>query len=270
MKPSHDHLNSHQARHQHLQPDSLEVGTRGDMPLVDHQHGMIADHGMPNDRDSGLSTEGSQQSEPPEEELITIRVSEEVKRFQQEINKVAIENTRFHHWKKTRATVGSLQSQHTVARRSASFESLVEVANPMLEQKQSSSSGKEEQPPPCLPPRNRFTSQDSLLTGPTLPPRSKTSKRVSYAPQEAIVLGSPPETTLRPPCPTCTTSLSRGDRGRSSRAHTWRLASLQPGMRWWRATTMTRKRRSRVGSRERRRAGNLCFPVFGSLHPASR
>ena len=196
LKPSHDHLNSHQARHQHLQPDSLEVGTRGDMPLVDHQHGMIADHGMPNDRDSGLSTEGSQQSEPPEEELITIRVSEEVKRFQQEINKVAIENTRFHHWKKTRATVGSLQSQHTVARRSASFESLVEVANPMLEQKQSSSSGKEEQPPPCLPPRNRFTSQDSLLTGPTLPPRSKTSKRVSYAPQEAIVLGSPPETTL--------------------------------------------------------------------------
>ena len=150
---------------------------------------------MPGDRDSGLSTEGSQQSEPPEEELMTISVSQEVKRFQQEINKVAIENTRFHHWKKTRAPVGSLQSQHTVARRSASFESLVEVANPMLDSR-SSSKSREEQPPPCLPPRSRFTSQDSLLAAPALPPRSKTSKRVSYAPQEATVLGSPPESNL--------------------------------------------------------------------------
>ena len=29
-----------------------------------------------------------------------------------------------------------------------------------------------------------------------MPPRSKTSKRVSYAPQEATVLGSPPESNL--------------------------------------------------------------------------
>ena len=148
---------------------------------------------MPGDRDSGLSTEGSQQSEPPEEELMTISVSQEVKRFQQEINKVAIENTRFHHWKKTRAPVGKLQkSQHTVVRRSASFESLVEtqVANP-------NSKTSEEEAPPCLPPRSRFTSQDSLLAqAPALPPRSKTSKRVSYAPQEATVLGSPPESNL--------------------------------------------------------------------------
>ena len=145
---------------------------------------------MPGDRDSGLSTEGSQQSEPPEEELMTISVSQEVKRFQQEINKVAIENTRFHHWKKTRVPVGSVQSQHTVARRSASFESLVEVANPMLDPKD------EQVAPPCLPPRSKFTSQDSLLAAPALPPRSKTSKRVSYAPQEATVLGSPPESNL--------------------------------------------------------------------------
>ena len=157
-----------------------------------HNGGMMEEHGMPGDRDSGLSTEGSQQSEPPEEELMTISVSQEVKRFQQEINKVAIENTRFHHWKKTRAPVGSLQSQHTVVRRSASFESLVEtqVGNPMLDSK------REEQPPPCLPPRSRFTSQDSLLAAPALPPRSKTSKRVSYAPQEATVLGSPPDSNL--------------------------------------------------------------------------
>ena len=125
---------------------------------------------------------------------MTISVSQEVKRFQQEINKVAIENTRFHHWKKTRAPVGPLHSQHTVARRSASFESLVEVANPMLDPKISSI--REEQPPPCLPPRSKFTSQDSLLSAPALPPRSKTSKRVSYAPQEATVLGSPPDSNL--------------------------------------------------------------------------
>ena len=154
---------------------------------------MMEEHGMPGDRDSGLSTsEGSQQSEPPEEELMTISVSQEVKRFQQEINKVAIENTRFHHWKKTRAPVGSLQLQHTVARRSASFESLVEVANPMLDPKD-----EHQVAPPCLPPRSRFTSQDSLLAAaPALPPRSKPSKRVSYAPQEATVLGSPPESNL--------------------------------------------------------------------------
>ena len=193
LKPAHDHPNHH---HQHLQPDSLEPGSGADMHNGEHHHsGMMEEHGMPGDRDSGLSTEGSQQSEPPEEELMTISVSQEVKRFQQEINKVAIENTRFHHWKKTRAPLGSLQSQHTVARRSASFESLVEVANPMLDSR-SSSNSREEQPPPCLPPRSRFTSQDSLLAAPALPPRSKTSKRVSYAPQEATVLGSPPESNL--------------------------------------------------------------------------
>ena len=193
MKQPHDHRH-HQPHLHHLQPDSLEPGNVADMHHVGHHNGLMEEHGLPGDRDSGLSTEGSQQSEPPEEELMTISVSQEVKRFQQEINKVAIENTRFHHWKKTRAPVGPLHSQHTVARRSASFESLVEVANPMLDPKISSI--REEQPPPCLPPRSKFTSQDSLLSAPALPPRSKTSKRVSYAPQEATVLGSPPDSNL--------------------------------------------------------------------------
>ena len=123
-------------------------------------------------RDSGHSTDGSQQEET-EEEVITVSVSQEVKRFQQEINKVAIENTKFRSWKKGR--VGGMPLREAL-RRSASMDCGLE-------------SSSEESEAPCLPPRGRFTSEDSLAEPPRLPPRTKAAKRVSYAPQEATVLG---------------------------------------------------------------------------------
>ena len=51
--------------------------------------------------DSGVSEAGSQVSEEPSE-VSTISVSEEIKKFQRDINTVATENTKFFTWKQQR------------------------------------------------------------------------------------------------------------------------------------------------------------------------
>ena len=165
-----------------LQPDSLEEGgMRGSRESRDSR----------DSRDSGVSTEGSHVSEAlGEDELPTISVVQEVRRFQQEINKVAIANTLYHSWKKSRLVVGSLQLQ--ALRRSTSLESSLDCD---LEEA------------PCLPPRYAAaTSQESLLQPPALPPKARAHKRVSYAPQEATVLGAEQSTGYN------NRSLERGQR----------------------------------------------------------
>ena len=52
--------------------------------------------------DSGVSEAGSQVSEEPSE-VSTISVSEEIKKFQRDINIVASENSKFFTWKQQRA-----------------------------------------------------------------------------------------------------------------------------------------------------------------------
>ena len=54
--------------------------------------------------DSGVSELGSQVSEDPQNEVpSTISVSEEIKKFQRDINIVASENSKFFTWKQQRA-----------------------------------------------------------------------------------------------------------------------------------------------------------------------
>ena len=53
--------------------------------------------------DSGVSEVGSQMSEEVGSEVTTVSVSEEIKKFQREINTVATENSRFFTWKQQRA-----------------------------------------------------------------------------------------------------------------------------------------------------------------------
>lgn len=54
--------------------------------------------------DSGVSEAGSQLSEDaPSSEVSTISVTDEIKRFQKEINIVAVENSKFFKWKKERS-----------------------------------------------------------------------------------------------------------------------------------------------------------------------
>ena len=52
--------------------------------------------------DSGVSEAGSQLSEDVPSEVSTISVTDEIKRFQKEINIVAVENSKFFKWKKQR------------------------------------------------------------------------------------------------------------------------------------------------------------------------
>ena len=53
--------------------------------------------------DSGVSEVGSQMSEEAGGEVTSVSVSEEIKKFQREINSVATENSRFFTWKQQRA-----------------------------------------------------------------------------------------------------------------------------------------------------------------------
>ena len=63
--------------------------------------------------DSGVSEVGSQVSDEAGAELTgSVKVSEEIKRFQREINSVATENSRFFTWKQQRAGLGR---QHSVS-----------------------------------------------------------------------------------------------------------------------------------------------------------
>ena len=53
--------------------------------------------------DSGVSEAGSQTSEEAVSEVSTVSVSEEIKKFQKEINSMAVENSRYFKWKQQRA-----------------------------------------------------------------------------------------------------------------------------------------------------------------------
>ena len=65
------------------------------------EYGPVADSGV-----SEVGSVRSQLSEEPEE-LSTISVSEEIKKFQRDINTVATENSKFFTWKQKRSEQGS-------------------------------------------------------------------------------------------------------------------------------------------------------------------
>ena len=60
--------------------------------------------------DSGVSEAGSQMSEDVPSEASTISVSDEIRRFQKEINSVAVENSKFFKWKQQRSPSTKLLS----------------------------------------------------------------------------------------------------------------------------------------------------------------
>ena len=111
--------------------------------------------------DSGISEVSS--------EVSTVSVSEEIRRFQQEINAVAVENVKYPSWKQQRL------GEKT---RSPSGENLID-----------SDLNSEQQRPVDLPQRG-----GSILMDTKLPPKKKNAlKRVSYSEDEVRVFGTAEE-----------------------------------------------------------------------------
>jgi hypothetical protein len=108
----------------------------------------------------------SKQVEEDSPEIMTHSVSEEIKRFQGEINKVAVENVKYLTWKQ----------QRTGAKQTREIQGNVKYTEKDLDKFQ----------PLQLPPQGKCVLQESIIA-PELPPKRKNNKKVTYAENEVTV-----------------------------------------------------------------------------------